>query len=233
MAAVLACGQGALLSHRSAAALWDIRRSEARRVDVMVPGRGGGPRRGIKLHRLAGLTSVDWAVLNAIPVTSVALTLLGVAQELRPSDVERALESAERRRILDMRAVEEVIVRYRGCRGVAVLRDITLRLREPEDVREELERRFASFCRRCKLQRPVFNTLVEGYLVDVLWRGQRLIVELDSWTWHSQRSSFEDDRIRDAKLQLAGYTVLRITWRRLTEEPEAIAAMIRQALRRA
>jgi very-short-patch-repair endonuclease len=102
--------------------------------------------------------------------------------------------------------------------------------REPDDVRRELERRFAEFCRRHRLSRPVFNTLIESYEVDVLWREQRLIVELDSWEFHGQRAPFESDRVRDATLQLAGYMVLRITWRRLTEEPDAVAAMIRQAL---
>jgi very-short-patch-repair endonuclease len=172
-------------------------------------------------------------VHRGIPVASVSLALLGLAQMLRPSDVERALENAERLRILDMRAVDLITRRYRGYRGVALLRALVIGAREPEDVREELERRFAAFCRRHRLPRPVFNTLVEGFLVDVLWREKRLIIELDSWQHHSQRGPFERDRARDATLQLAGYMVLRITWRRLTEEPEAVAAMIRQALRRA
>jgi hypothetical protein len=197
----------------------------------MVQAGGRRKRRGIRLHYTRSLASVDRAVYRGIPVTSVALTLLGLAQDLRPSEVERALERTERLRILDTRAVESVLTRYRGHRGAAVLRDITLRLREPEDVREELERLFAAFCRRYKLPPPVFNPLVNGYLVDVLWRDQRLIIELDSWAWHSQRSSFEDDRARDGKLLLAGDLVLRITWRRLTEEPDAVADMIRRALR--
>ncbi len=161
------------------------------------------------------------------------MTLFGLAQLLRPSDVERAMENAERRRILDMRAVAAVIERNSGRRGVAVLRAITLAAREPDDVRRELERLFAELCRRWKLPRPLFNETVAGYEVDVLWPRAKLIIELDSWEFHGQRGPFERDRVRDATLQLAGYTVLRITWRRLTEESEAVAAMIRHALGRA
>ena len=230
LSAVLACGPSAVLSHRSAAALWGIRRSESRLVQVTVQAGFSEPRAGIELHRTARLRPDDRRVVDRIPVTSVALTLLGLAEELRPTDVERALEAAERLRILDMRAVHDLVDRRRGCRGVATLRAVATTAQDPPNTRRELERRFAELCRRSNLPKPVFNTLVEGFEVDALWPDHRLIVELDSFEFHKTRAAFERDRARDARLQLAGYTVLRITWRKLTTDPRGLVEMLRTVL---
>ncbi len=195
---------------------------------------GGRQRRsGIRLHYCSGLHPDDRIVHQGIPAASVALTLLGLAETLRPMYVERAMEAAERRQILDMRRVRELLHRRRGRRGTAVLNQLVINASEPSDARRELERLFADHCRQWWLPRPVLNTFVCGYEVDVLWRDQRVVVELDSWEYHGNRWAFERDRARDARLQLAGYTVLRITWRQLVDQPAAVAAMLNQALDRA
>ena len=130
-----------------------------------------------------------------------------------------------------MRAVEQLCDDARGRRGLKHLVPLVEdRTRIVGDTRLELERLFFELCRRYRLPLPSCNVLVEGYLVDALWPEQRLIVELDSWRFHSGRSAFEADRERDAALQAAGYRVVRVTWRRLEREPERVAALIAKLL---
>jgi very-short-patch-repair endonuclease len=98
------------------------------------------------------------------------------------------------------------------------------------DTRQELEARFFELCRRYGLPLPSCNVLVEGFLVDALWPAQRLVVELDSWEFHRERRAFEEDRVRDAALMAAGYRVVRITWRRLEDDPDGVAELIRKLI---
>jgi hypothetical protein len=163
-------------------------------------------------------------------VTSVPRTLLDVA-EVSPGVLPRAWDAAERLQLLDVRAVQAVCDDSRGRRGLKHLVPlIEDRTRVVADTRLELEARFIELCRRYGLPLPSCNVLVEGYLVDALWPGQRLIVELDSWKFHSGRHAFESDRERDAALQAAGYRVVRITWRQLEADPERVAAVIARLL---
>jgi predicted transcriptional regulator of viral defense system len=229
MAAVLACGRDALLSHRPAAALWELLPAGGARIDVTVVASSRAQRRGIALHQVRHLHPEDRTVIDAIPVTSLARTLLDVAETTRA--LERAWDTAERLRLLDVRAVEEMCRRSPGRHGLksvgALLRDRTRRV---PDTKRELEARFFDFCRAHGLPLPACNVLVEGYEVDAYWAEQRLIVELDSWEFHHDRRAFERDRERDAVLQAAGYRVIRITWRRLTNHPEAVASLLRALL---
>jgi hypothetical protein len=230
MAAVLACAEGALLSHGDGAALWDLLPVKGTRIHVTVPVRGAHKRRGLAVHSTLHLPPAERTTRDGIPVTSVARTLLDVA-ETDPPRLPRAWDTAERLRLLDLRAVEATCEGARGRRGlkhlVPLLED---RTRVIPDVRRELEARFFDLCRAFDLPLPSCNVLVEGYLVDAFWPNQRLIVELDSWEFHSDRGAFERDRERDAVLQAAGYRVVRITWRRLNEQPAAVAALIRRLL---
>ncbi len=229
MAAVLACGDGSLVSHRAAGDLHGIHFWEAGLIDITGPRslRGG---KGIRLHRVHELHPDDDAILDGIPVTSLARTMLGLAADLELRRLERAFDQAERLRIFDLRAMEALIARCPGQRGVAVLRTLVADARELPDTRFELEHRFASMCRRYRVKTPAFNAVVGPYTVDALWAAERLIVELDGWETHGHRSAFESDRVRDANLQLWGYRVLRITWRRLKREPAGVAAMISAGL---
>src|SRR4051794_35594732 len=225
MAAVLACGPDAVLSHRSAAALWGIRPTSRPVIEVTVPRRGGRNREGV--HRVRSLHPEDCAVVDGIPVTSIARTLLDLAEVVTRRELERALEEAERKRLFDLRAVERLLRRSRGRRGVKPLRTALAEYRdEPPLTKSELERLFLDFCKKFRLPKPQVNTLVEGYEVDMHWPGTEVIVELDGYAFHSTRAAFERDRERDEQLQLRDYRILRVTYRRLTSKPQELAATL-------
>jgi predicted transcriptional regulator of viral defense system len=230
MAAVLACGPDALLSHRSAAALWGLQSSAASRIDVTAPGRRGRGRPGIMLHRVGRLQDEDRSSRDGIPVTTVARTLLDLAESVSPRQLGRALEEAERLRLLDLQALHSVRDRSPGRQGLRALSILLADGREPLEVRSELERRFVELCREANLPLPALNAPVAGHEVDALWLRQRLIVELDGYAFHGTRAAFERDRARDLELQLAGYRVLRVTSRRLDRERPAVAAAVRSLL---
>jgi hypothetical protein len=229
-AGVLAYGGHALLSNGCGASLWDLLPVKGTRIHVTVPRRGVARRTGIVVHETRRLPPAERAVVDNIPVTSVSRTLLDLA-ESDPDRLARAWDTAARRRLLDIRAVAATCENGRGRRGlrhlVPLLED---RTRVIPDTRRELEARFFDICRDFGLPPPACNVLVEGYLVDAFWPPQRLVVELDSWEFHGDRGAFERDRERDAALQAAGYRVVRITWRRLTEDPAAVALLIRKLL---
>jgi very-short-patch-repair endonuclease len=231
MAAVLACGPGTLLSHRGAARLWGIRPDSSRVVDVTVVGCGRRRRPGIGVHGVRALDPRDVTALDGIPVTTLPRTLLDLA-EVAPTDrVARAIEEAERKRIFDRRALEELLERSPGRRGRRPLHSLLADSGPIEPAtREELERRFQQVIHQARLPHPLINTLVEGFEVDAYWPDHHLIVELDGYETHGTRTAFEDDRERDTLLLLAGYRVVRITWRQLTREPEAIVERLRRLL---
>jgi hypothetical protein len=230
MAAVLACPEGTLLSHGDAAALWDLLAAGGARTHVTVPSPGTRRRGGLVVHETAKFEPEECAIRDAIPVTSVARTLLDVA-ESEPHRLPRAWDAAERLRLLDVRAVERTCERGHGRRGLKHLLPLVAdRTRVVGDTRRALEARFFELCRQYGLPLPSCNVLVEGFLVDALWPGQRLIVELDSWEFHRERRAFEEDRARDAALMAAGYRVVRITWRRIADDPAEVAALIRRLL---
>jgi very-short-patch-repair endonuclease len=168
--------------------------------------------------------------MDGIPVTSLARTLLDVAEVAPRNHVVRAITEAERKGIIDLRALEDTMARSPGRRGRRPLREILADAVIEPATREELEARFLELCCEAGLPTPMFNTLVEGKLVDVVWPKQKLIVELDSWAFHRHRKAFEDDRERDVTLLLAGYRVVRITWRQLTREPGKTARRLRALL---
>jgi very-short-patch-repair endonuclease len=197
-------------------------------VDVSVPGCRGAGRPGIALHRVRTLDPPDRTVHDGIPVTSVARTLLDLAGVVPYRRLKYAYEQAERLAILDLLALRAVCDCSRRRRGLKALTTLIADPEEPPDVRSQLERLFDEFCRKYAFPRPVFNVHVAGATVDALWPQQRVIVEADSWTFHRSRSAFENDRKRDAELQLAGYRVLRVTWRQLQDS--ATVARTLQAL---
>ena len=227
MAAALACGESALLSHASAAQLWGLLSSSTHRIDVTT-GRPPEGHPGIVLHRSRRIHAEDRASPEGIPVTSVARTLLDLAETVPRRRLDRALEQSERLGLFDLRAVERLIARSRGRHG---LRPLTAALRDyrpPAFTRSELERRFLQLCADAGLPRPAANLFIAGAEVDMSWPDHRLAVELDGHDSHRTRAAFERDRVRDAALQLAGYRVLRVTHRRLEAEPtEVIGALLR------
>jgi very-short-patch-repair endonuclease/predicted transcriptional regulator of viral defense system len=226
MAAVLAAGPDALLSHRQALSLWDLLRIPSGAIDVTVPGRTGrrGPK-GIRMHHSEHLTATDRTQIDNIPVTSLAWTLVDHAATAHPQRVRSVLEQVQRRELhVDL---DELLERFPNRKGSKAIRVALAQMRGPAPwTQSELEDRFLALIREAGLPEPETNVLVEGELVDALWRDQRLIVEVDGYEFHKSRAQFESDRRRDAKLQVAGYRVLRVTQRRLQDDAGAVLAEI-------
>jgi very-short-patch-repair endonuclease len=211
MAAVLACGDRAALSYRAAGQLWGLRTGSW--IEVTVPRGQPGPR-GLGIHQTRRLPPT--VINEGIRVTTLGRTLVDLADVLSASRLEAAFADAERLRLLDLADIRPIP----GRRGEGNLTRVLAGLLSAE-TKSELERRFAVFLRDYGLPWPVFNTLVDGIEVDVLWPDRRLIVELDSYEYHGRaRKPFEDDRDRDIRLQLAGYTVIRVTSRKLDRQGE-------------
>ena len=230
MAAVLACGSEALLSHRSAAALWAFRPAAGPLVDVTTT-RSRHGERGIRVHRVRALDPEDRTRRDGIPVTTVARTLLDLAETVSPTQLQRAFEEADRLGLLDVRALECLGDRCPGRRGLKPLAALLAMHRDPAPMtRSELERRFLDLCRNAGLPPPVVNATVAGMEVDMLWPREKLVVELDGHAYHRTRAAFERDRVRDAVLQQAGHRVLRVTRRRLGAEPVVVVKTVRSLL---
>ena len=224
MAAVLACGDGAVLSHESAAALWTIRGTAKSRIDVTAP-RDLRPRPGLQPHR-AVLPADEITVLDGIPTTTPARTLLDLAAVVPRRTLERALDEAE---ILRLSGPQTLLDRYPRRRGAATLRTLLVTSRSPTPTRTELEAKFLTFLDDWGFDRPEVNTIVEGLEVDAVWRDARLIVELDGFEVHRTRAAFERDRKRDRQVAAAGWRVVRLTWRQLSGG-EALAHELRALL---
>jgi very-short-patch-repair endonuclease len=228
---VLAGGPGALLSHQAALALWDLRRSESAAIDVTVPScvRRRGPK-GVRLHR-SELVEAYADDVDGIAVTSLAWTVVDYAAITNRRQVRLVLEALERRRIYIGRELDELLQRTPNRKGVKTVRAAISDIKGPAPwLQSKLEETFRELIRGSDLPDYEANVLVEGELVDALWRQQRVIVELDGYTYHKSRAQFEADRARDAKLQVAGYRVLRITQQRLQNEPEAVLEDLRRLL---
>jgi very-short-patch-repair endonuclease len=227
MAAVLACGPDAVLSHHAAAGLWGIR--HASRLEVTAPsGRRGPPR--VRLHR-AHIPADERTIRHGIPTTTVPRTLLDLSAVVQRAELRSAWRQAEQLRLTDRLSVPHLIARYPRRSGTTNLRAI---LKEAEAglpfVRSELEERFQTFLLNAGIPSPETNQQVENLEVDCVWREAHLIVELDSRTFHDTTLAFEEDRRRDRRLEAAGWHVIRITWRQLLEEPDAIEADLRKLL---
>lgn len=235
LAAVFALGDGAVLSHVSAAALWGLRPSTSDRIHVTVPTAVGRPHRGrIVVHRSRTLTPADVDRHEVISVTSVARTLLDVAGMLAPGPLERAVEQSLILRLFDLVAVDAVIEAGATRPGATTLATIVATIHhDPPLTRSDLEGLIRDLCDAHGLPRPEVNVFVEGVEVDFLWRAQRLIVETDGHETHGTRVAFENDRGKDARLTVLGYRVVRFTHLRLTREPQTVAATLQALLGRA
>jgi very-short-patch-repair endonuclease len=234
MAATLACGDRAVLSHWSAAALWGVRPNSREAIDVIVPHRSRTSSR-IRRH-VQSLPPDEVTVEDGIPVTSVPRTILDLAAVTSIEVIESAIKEAEYLRLHDRLSLPQLIARYPGRRGIRKVRTALARIEEEPSGRRRspLEERFVPFLRRHHLPIPRLNAWLEvggrRYQVDCLWPGTHQIVELDGWQGHGTKSAFRDDRARDRRLRVAGYSVNRLTWSQLDDEPTAIAADLRSLL---
>ncbi len=230
LAAVLACGDGAVLSHRSAAWHWGLINNGPTLVEVSVArGRGRGPR-GIRV-RSALLKGSDVAVNRGVPITTVSRTLVDLAGVASDRITLDAVDQAIRLGIYNQPSIADQF--RRGHAGSTRLRTV-LADRDPgrARTRSELERRCLELVSAAGLAAPEVNVWLPQYgcEVDLLWRGSRLIVELDGWAFHRSRGSFEEDRRRTVDLQSDGYTVLRFTWRQIDQRSQWVTSCLRKAL---
>jgi very-short-patch-repair endonuclease len=222
MAAVLAYGDGAVLSHASAAALWGLLRPVDGPIDVSVMTHGGRKRRqGIRVHRCPSLAGAPLPTRglqrrqtsqvtkrHGIPVTTPARTVCDLRRTLPPQLVRRAIRQAE----------------FMGLSLAGI---------ETDRTRSDLEGDFLRLCRHHRLPPPEVNVPFGRWTVDFLWREKRLAVETDSYLTHRGSVAFEDDRARDLDLRRAGFAIHRFSERQLEAEPAAVAADVAAALRRA
>jgi very-short-patch-repair endonuclease len=210
-AAVLACGEGAVLSHHSAAALWELLRPIDGAIHVSIPTTAGrAAHRGIHLHRCPSLSSPPLLLTthrHAIPVTTIQRTIedLRASALLPPHLLRRAIRQAE----------------HKGLHLEGV---------ESDRTRSDLETAFLDLFRHHRLPPPEVNVKLGRWEVDFLWRSHHLAVEVDTWAYHRGSVSFEDDHARDLDLRAAGYTVLRFTDTQLESEPERVVAAVADAL---
>lgn len=231
LAACLACGPGAVVSHRSAAALWGfLRARRGRTVDVSVRPGGGTRRPGIAGHRPHGVEPDETTVLEGVPITTPCRTLYDLARVLRPKLLERAVSEAlacGRVTSVDMEVTARRYARRPGGRRLAA----ALGEDGPSLTRSEAEARFLRLARRAGLPSPRVNRVLAGYEVDFHWPDERLVVEIDGFAYHGSRRAFERDRARDADLSRAGFRVVRVTWNQLLNEPLVLAARLGALLR--
>jgi very-short-patch-repair endonuclease len=202
----------AFLSHRSAAALWELLSPPSGPIDVTIAtGSGRKPRRGIRLHRSAAISRGQATRHFGIPVTTPERTI----EDLRrfpprrggatPAQVRRAIRQAD---ALDLR-----------------LGNV-----QTDRTKSDLERDFLRICRRDRIPAPEVNVKVEGIEVDFLWRERRLVVETDSYRYHRSRPAFERDHSRDLDLRALGFHVVRFSEAQLRDEPRRVVETVRELL---
>ena len=214
LAAVLASGPGAVLSHRSAAAHWGLLATDQERIDVTAPrSRQGVP--GIRLHTSRSLDAQDAANHRGLPITTIARTLLDLAATVRDDQLERALAQAMYLQVYDQRAITDVIHRSNGHRGTNVLKQATKQ--EPQITKSDWEIRMLRLVRGANIPEPICNRPLHApdhgeCKPDFYWPAHDLIVETDGWEAHRTLAAFRSDRAKDAALTAAGYKVLRFTW---------------------
>ena len=231
MAAVLACGPGAVLSHRTAADALGLLPSGSAAIELTIPTASRRGRSGLTVHRSPGLRPEDCMIVDGIPCTTVARTLLDLAAVVNARTLAGAIENAERLRIFDGDAVAAQLDRRAGTRAAlrlgAALADYT---GAGLPSRRELEQRARELFQQAGLPRPRINAMVdtgrEQLEVDFSWPDRRLVVEADSWEFHKTRAAFERDRRRDQLLRRAGWTAVRITWRQVHQAPEEVIAAV-------
>jgi predicted transcriptional regulator of viral defense system len=234
IAAVMACGQGAVLSHLDAAALWQIYESRGTAVHVTATSRAGRHLRGIHAHRARTLDPADVTVKDGIPVTTVARTLVDLTDLLSADRLLRAMREAEYLKLLELDTLVAAVQRANGRKRLTELKKAIERHTPGQIVREELEHRFLELVHAAGLPDPRTNVKVKTrrrtYEVDCLWRDEGVAVELDGRATHARAAAFEEDRARDAALTATGLRPLRFTWRRMTEEPEDVLAELKATL---
>jgi very-short-patch-repair endonuclease len=227
MAAVLACGPDAVLSHRRALALHDLRPSSSGAVDVTDPGRTRKGQRGVRVHNVRGLHREDRTTVDGIPVTEIHRTLLDYAEIASRQELRHAIDAGLRQEVLDQWKFDALLARSRGRHGAKPLRAVLAEIEGPAPWTDsELERAFLALIREAGLPEPLTQQVLEGERVDCFWPHAKLVVEIDGHEFHKSRAQFENDRRRDAKLMVAGYRVLRVTQPRIQFDAKTLLSQL-------
>jgi very-short-patch-repair endonuclease len=230
MAAVLAYGSQAVASHRTAGGLQGLREDNSPKTDISLPLKSARSRPGIHAHASPTLRPKDVTKRHGIPCTTVARTLLDLADVVSRRQLGRALEQAEVMRVFDLEELHDVLAHANGRRGAGILRETLAELGdEPAVTDNDLEDRFLELCRAAGLPRPAVNRWIaidDGPPIkaDFVWTTQRLIVETDGWGSHGTRHGFESDRRRDQRARLAGWEPMRFTRRQVLGDPDWVIA---------
>ena len=229
MAAALASGPGALLSHYSAGWLWGIAKVDPEPFHVTTAA-WRKPRRSIHLHEARLLTADDRALRTGIPVTALPRTLLDLAATVRFEWLEKMIERSEELELFDLRVVKELLARTVGHHGHRRLREAIALYAPSSFTRSGLERRFLELVVAAGLPQPHMNYVEQGFELDCYWPEPRFAVELDVFETHGTRAAFERDRKRHEDLLLAGIEMIRVTGPRLEREPEAVIRRVARFL---
>ncbi|HEY2162242.1 MAG TPA: DUF559 domain-containing protein [Solirubrobacteraceae bacterium] len=232
-AALLACGEAAVISHRSAAWLWGLLSERPTEVDVTLIGSQCRPKQGIRRHRVKRLDDRSLRRRHGLPATSPARTVIDLAAEASDAELERAIAEGRAQGLIREGELERALEEAGTRPGTGRLRALLRAEGDPGITRSEGERILRRYLRAAGLAQPVTNRKVGRWEPDFLWREERVIVELDSWPFHRDRRAFERDRRKDMAMRDAGYTVIRITGRQLKDEPLMVIAHIARALDRA
>jgi very-short-patch-repair endonuclease/predicted transcriptional regulator of viral defense system len=231
MTAVLSCGSGAAISHRSAAALWGFGRERPGRIDVSVPFPSPRRRPGIHVHRRPGLSAADVTIEDGIALTRPVLTMIDLARHLEAKTLERAINEADRLDVIDPESLLDALDDYVARPGVGRLREL-LGVQVFRLTDSELERRFLRLVRDAKLPLPQTGTRLNGFKVDFHWPGLGLVVETDGLRYHRTPAQQARDRERDQAHTAAGLTTLRFTHAQIHSDPELVLRTLRRVIRR-
>jgi very-short-patch-repair endonuclease len=228
-AALLACGDRAVLCRASAAALWGLARPRepGQPVDVIrVGGTSSRALRGVVIHRSRLITPRDAAVSERLPVTSPGWTLLDISALHGRRESERALDEALARRLVSLTKLQELLARTAGHPGHGTLARLIARRGPSTITRSEAEERMLALIRAAALPPPELNARVCGYEVDLYWPAHRLVVEVDGYAWHSGRAAFERDRRKGIALAGAGIDLVRVSWTQMEHDAFALIAAL-------
>jgi very-short-patch-repair endonuclease len=228
-AALLAVGEGAYLSHLSAARLWQIVPGEAQEVDVLRhPGRAHA-RPGIRLHEASHLEPRDTRTHEHLPVTSPARTVLDLADSLTGRPLEKAIAEAWALKLITNTSLRDILARANGHRGAATLAALAGLARHTRS-RSVSEDHLLRLLRQAELPLPIMNAPLYGWNVDYYWPEHGLVLELDSYQFHSSRWAFDRDRRKSAALTARGLRVMHSTSEQVDETPFVVVGRIAQAL---
>ena len=230
--AVLACGDGAVLSHRSAAVLLAMIEpvTDWLEIHVSIPSRSTRRHPGIRVHRAPSLARSDVGTCNDVPCTSPARTLIDFAEHAQLREIERAYHEALAQRLLTRADLQSLLRRVRGHRGAPLIRTLVETDGGSTLTRSQAEEIFLAMIRSARLPQPAVNTRLHGYEVDFLWLDRCLVVEIDGGRWHGNPAAVDRDHRKNAHLRQKGFEVLRYSYGQITDDRDAVIAELAAAL---